>query len=203
MKTFLFVLALCLVTAPAPAQTPGQSPGQSPGHKYFGDVKLVDQNGRELSFYTDLLQDRTVIINVMFATCTGACPIMSGTLEKIQDHLGGRLGKDVRLLSISVDPVHDTPARLKEYAARFHARPGWYFLTGPKENVEAVLRKLGQWSDEPSDHQTLLLIGNERTGLWKKALALAPTDELFPIVDSVVGDTGDGPGGHPGGKGRR
>ena len=117
-----------------------------------------------MSFYTDLLQGKTVIINVMFATCTGACPVMSGTLEKIQDHLGDRLGKDVRLLSISIDPVHDTPARLKEYAARFHARPGWYFLTGPKENVEAVLRKLGQWSDEPSDHQTLLLIGNDAHG---------------------------------------
>jgi protein SCO1/2 len=198
MKTFFFALALWLGPALAPAQTPGPSPGQSPGYKYFGDVKLVDQDGREVRFYTDLLQDKTVIINVMFATCTGACPVMSGTLEKIQDHLGGRLGRDVRLLSISVDPVHDTPARLKEYAARFHARPGWYFLTGPKENVEAVLRKLGQWSDEPSDHQTLLLIGNERTGLWKKALALAPTDELFPIVDSVVGDTG----GPVSGKGR-
>ena len=194
MKTLLASILTIGLAAAAPAQTPGQSPG----HKYFGDVKLVDQDGREVSFYTDLLQDRTVIINVMFATCTGACPVMSGTLEKIQDHLGDRLGKDVRLLSISIDPVHDTPARLKEYAARFHARPGWYFLTGPRENVEAVLRKLGQWSDEPSAHQTLLLIGNERTGLWKKALALAPTDELFPIVDSVVGDTG----GHMGSKGR-
>jgi protein SCO1/2 len=203
MKTLLAsILALGLAAA-APAQSPGPSTGQTPGHKYFGDVKLVDQNGRELSFYTDLLQGRTVIINVMFATCTGACPVMSGTLEKIQNHLGDRLGKDVRLLSISIDPVHDTPARLKEYAERFHARPGWYFLTGPKENVEAVLRKLGQWSDEPSDHQTLLLIGNERTGLWKKALALAPTDELFPIVDSVVGDTGGGIGKNTGIKGRR
>jgi protein SCO1 len=178
-------LTLCLAAA-APAQTPG--------HKYFGDTKLVDQDGRELRFYTDLLQDKTVIINVMFATCTGACPVMSGTVEKIQDHLGDRLGKDVRMLSISVDPVHDTPARLKEYAARFHARPGWYFLTGSKENVEAVLRKLGQWSEEPSDHQTLLLIGNERTGLWKKAFALRSAEELFPVVDSVVGDTGGGSG---------
>ena len=81
----------------------------------------------------------------MFTTCTGACPVMSGTMAKIQDHLGDRVGKDVRLISISVDPVNDTPAKLKEYAARFHARPGWYFLTGSKENVEAALRKLGQW----------------------------------------------------------
>jgi protein SCO1/2 len=170
------------------AQGPGPLAGESPGHKYFGDVQLVDQDGKPVRFYTDLLQGKTVIISVMFTTCTGACPTMTGTVEKIQSHLGDRVGKDVRLLSISVDPLHDTPAKLKEYASRFHARPGWYFLTGSKENVEAVLRKLGQWTDDPSDHQTLFLIGNERTGLWKKAFALAPTDQLFPIVDSVVGD---------------
>lgn len=98
----------------------------------------------------------------------------------------------MRLVSISVDPVHDTPARLKEYAARFHAKPGWYFLTGSKENVETALRKFGQWVDQPADHQTLFLIGNERTGLWKKAFALSPTDQLFPVVDSVVDDKGQG-----------
>ena len=102
------------------------------------------------------------------------------------------MGKDVRLISITVDPVHDTPAKMKEYAARFHARPGWYFLTGSKENVEAAMRKLGQWVDEPSNHQSLLLIGNDRTGLWKKAFALAPVEELLPVVDSVVNDKGEG-----------
>jgi protein SCO1/2 len=185
MKTFLSTLLAFCLAALVVAQ-------ERPGHKYFGDVKLVDQDGREVRFYTDLLQDKTVIINVMFATCTGACPAMSGTVEKIQAHLGDRLGKDVRLLSISVDPVHDTPARLKEYAARFHARPGWYFLTGSKESVEAVLGRLGQWVDDPSDHQTLFLIGNDRTGLWKKAFALAPADQVFPVIDSVVDDKGAG-----------
>jgi len=185
MKTFFAVLAALCLAAGAAAQ-------ETPGHKYFGDVKLIDQDGREVRFYSDLLQGKTVIINAMFTTCTGACPIMTGTMEKIQAHLGDRVGKDVRLLSISVDPVNDTPARMKEYAARFHARPGWYLLTGSKENVEAVLRKLGQWVDEPSDHQTLFLVGNDRTGLWKKAFALAPADQVLPVIDSVVDDGGQG-----------
>jgi len=184
----LFLPLLLALALPAFSQ----SPGQSPGHKYFGDVKLVDQNGRELRLYTDLMEGKTVIINPMFTACTGACPVMSGALGKIQDHLGDRVGKDVRLISITVDPVHDTPAKMKEYAARFHARPGWYFLTGSKENVEAAMRKLGQWVDEPSNHQSLLLIGNDRTGLWKKAFALAPVEELLPVVDSVVNDKGEG-----------
>lgn len=184
MKNLLFALFLASALAPAaPAQNP-----EPAGRKYFGDVKLIDQDGRERRFYSDLLAGKTVVINPMFTTCTGACPVMSGAVEKIQTHLGNRVGRDVLLISISVDPVHDTPARLKEYAARFHARPGWVFLTGSKENVEAVLRKLGQWVDEPAAHQTLLLIGNDRTGLWKKALALAPVEQLLPIVDSVADD---------------
>ena len=121
---------------------------------------------------------------------TGACPVMSGTMEKIQNHLGDRVGKDVHLISISVDPVNDTPAKMKEYAGRFHAKPGWYLLTGSKENVEAALRKLGQWVDVPSNHQNLYLIGNDRTGLWKKAFGLAKPEDLFPVIDSVLDDRG-------------
>lgn len=196
MRTKLGIaLASLLLAAALQGQSPGgQSPGgtDSPAHKYFGDVKLVNQDGREMRLYSDLIQGKTVIINAMFTTCTGACPVMTGTIEKIQSHLGDRVGQDVRLISISVDPVNDTPAKLKEYSARFHARPGWYFLTGSKENVEAALRKLGQWVDEPANHQTLFLIGNDRTGLWKKAFALAPVDQVFPVVDSVVDDKGQG-----------
>ena len=72
-------------------------------------------------------------------------------MEKIQNHLGDRVGKDVNLISITVDPVNDTPAKLKEYGARFHAKPGWYLLTGSKENVQAALSKLGQWVDVLAD----------------------------------------------------
>jgi protein SCO1/2 len=181
-------------TAPAPAAPPAApaAGAESPAHKYFGDVKLVNQDGKEVRLYTDLMQGKTVVINAMFATCTGACPVMSGTMAKIQDHLGDRVGKDVRLISITVDPVNDTPAKLKEYANRFHAKPGWQLLTGSKENVEAALRKLGQWTEDPSNHQTLFLIGNDRTGLWKKAFALAKPEEVLPIVDSVANDKGEG-----------
>ena len=191
-KIVLTTLLALLALAPAWGQDAKAPAAESPAHKYFGDVKLVNQDGKEMSLYSDLMQGKTVIINAMFTTCTGACPVMSGTMAKIQDHLGDRVGKDVRLVSITVDPVNDTPAKLKEYAARFHAKPGWYFLTGSKENVESALRKLGQWVDDPSNHQTLYLIGNDRTGLWKKAFALAKPEEVLPIVDSVVDDKGEG-----------
>jgi protein SCO1/2 len=162
----------------------------SPAQKYFGDTVLVNQDGKEMRFYSDLIKDKIVVIDVMFTSCTGACPIMSSTFAKIQERLGDRIGKDVNLISISVDPVNDTPAKLKEYAARFNAKPGWYFVTGPKENVDAALKKLGQYVESREAHQNLFLIGNDKTGLWKKAFGLAKPEEIFPVVDSVVNDKG-------------
>jgi protein SCO1 len=191
MKKLAFFAVLCLLILPA-TWGQGQAPATpaSGAQKYFGDLKLVDQNGREVNLYPDLMKNKTVVIDVMFTACTGACPVMSTTFSKIQQHLGDRVGKDVNLISISVDPVNDTPAKLKEYAGRFNAGPGWYFLTGSKENVEAALRKLGQYVETPAAHQSLFLIGNDRTGLWKKAFGLAKPEEILPVVDSVVNDKG-------------
>ncbi len=190
MRKLALAAALVLLPPPLPLRAQEPEATASPAHPYFSDVKLMSQDGREMRFYSDLLKGRTVVIDVLFTGCTGACPVMSGTFAKLQHHLGDRLGKEVYLLSISVDPVNDTPAKLKEYAARFGARPGWYFLTGPKENVESVLRKLGQWVESREGHQNLFLIGNDRTGLWKKAFGLAKPEEIFTLVDSVANDKG-------------
>jgi protein SCO1 len=111
-------------------------------------------------------------------------------MEKIQAAFADRIGKDLFLVSITVDPLTDTPPRLKEYAARFHAKPGWTFLTGQKENVERALYKLGQYVEDKESHKTIFIIGNETTGLWKKAMGMAAAPELVEIVRSVVDDRG-------------
>lgn len=162
--------------------------GETAAHKYFTDVQLVNQNGEKMRFYTDLLQGKVVIINSFFATCQGACLPLNRNLQKVQQALGDRIGKDVRIVSISVDPVIDTPASLKEYAKKLSAKPGWYFLTGEKENVELALRKIGQFVDNKQDHLNIFIIGNESTGLWKKAFGLANSDELVKVVESVLND---------------
>ena len=166
----------------------GQQPAPSAAAKYFSDVELINQDGQKMRFYSDVLKDKVVIINAFFSTCTSVCPPINRNLEKVQDSLGDRLGKDVFLVSISVDPETDTPTRLKEYSQRFHARPGWLFLTGKKENVEWALYKLGQYVETKNDHSTIIIIGNEPKGLWKKALGLAKSDELIRIVDDVIND---------------
>ena len=165
-----------------------QQPALSPAEKYFSDVELINQDGQKVRFYSDVLKNKVVIINAFFSTCTSVCPPMSRNLEKIQDALGDRLGKDAFLVSISVDPENDTPTRLKEYSRRFHARPGWMFLTGKKENVDWALYKLGQYVETKGDHSTVVIIGNEAKGLWKKALGLAKSEALVRIVEDVIND---------------
>jgi protein SCO1 len=163
---------------------------ETPAHKYFTDVELVNQNGEKVRLYTDVLKGKTVVINAFFTTCTSVCPPMNRNLERIQQALGDRVGKDVFLVSISVDPEVDTPPKLKEYAKKFHAGPGWMFLTGKKENVEQALYKLGQFVEAKDDHTTIFIVGNETTGLWKKAFGMANPNELIAIVESVVNDKG-------------
>jgi protein SCO1/2 len=184
-KSCLILLCLLFFSSLAAGQ---QQTTPSAAAKYFSDVELLNQDGQKLRFYSDVLKDKVVIINAFFSTCTSVCPPMNRNLEKIQDALGDRLGKDVFLVSISVDPETDTPTRLKEYSRRFHARPGWLFLTGKKENVDWALYKLGQYVETKNDHTTVLIIGNEPKGLWKKAFGLAKSDELIRIVDDVIND---------------
>jgi protein SCO1/2 len=193
MKSFLIGIPLLffltnLTSGQQPNAATNSKNDQSAAHNYFTDTILINQNGENMRFYTDLLQGKTVIIDTFFSTCKTACLPMTQNLKRIQEALGERLGKDVYILSVTVDSEMDTPAQLKAFADKFHARPGWYFLTGTKENVDFVLKKLGQYVDNKQDHLTVFIIGNERTGLWKKAYGLATSDELIKVVDSVLND---------------
>src|ERR1043166_618889 len=151
MKPILFSNLLVLVLfGAANAQQPATQSTTTNGTenaaaKYFTDITLVNQNGEKMRFYSDLLQGKTVIINSFFATCQGSCLPMTRNLEKVQEALGDRLGKDAVIISISVDPTVDTPTTLKAYSQKLNARPGWYFLTGDKANIDFVLKKLGQY----------------------------------------------------------
>ncbi len=181
-------------TPRAAEQTTTQTARQQAARKYFTDVLLVNQHGERKRLYSDLLKDKVVVINFFFATCQGSCLPMARNMQKVQDALGDRLGKDVHLISVSVDPTVDTPAGLAEYAKKMGAKPGWHFITGDKENVDFALRKLGQYVEARENHTNIFIIGNERTGLWKKAFGLAKSDELHKVVESVLNDQPAGGG---------
>jgi protein SCO1 len=161
---------------------------RSPAHTYFTDVVLVNQFGENMRLYSDLIKGRVVVISSFFGTCQGSCPIVNHNLEQVQQALKAHSGKDLYFISITVDPTVDTPARLNEYAKQYNAKPGWYFLSGEKQNVEFALRKLGQYVEDKQDHLNVIIIGNERTGLWKKAFGLTRSEELVKVVESVLND---------------
>ena len=185
----LFISAALTATVALAAESKSTAqPDPAAAREYFTDTLLIDQSGQELRLYSDLMQDQTVIISAVFTECQGVCPVTMGNLVKIQNWLGPRLGRDVQLLSLTVDRETDTPERLAEYAEQFKARPGWHFLTGTPENLDFVLRRLGLWVENKEGHSSVFLVGNVATGLWKKAQGMASADQLIEIVDSVLED---------------
>jgi protein SCO1 len=178
IRTFLALLLLAVPLAGADLATAGRN--------YFTDVEVTNQYGQTMRLYSDLIAGKTVVINSFYSTCVGICPIMASTFQRIQATLGDRIGRDVILISVTVDPETDTPARLRDYAKSMAAKPGWYFVTGKKENVEQVLHKLGLLVDAKENHKSVMIIGNEPKGLWKKAFGLARSDDIVKMVEEVV-----------------
>lgn len=150
------------------------------------DIELLDQNGRKIHFYTDLIKGQTVAINFIFTTCTTICPPLGATFARVQKQLGDKVGRDVRFISISVDPVTDTPERLKAWGAKFHAGDGWTFVTGNKPQVDELLRALGAASARREDHSPTILIGNDASGNWTRTYGLAKASQLVQIINDVM-----------------
>ena len=122
MKSLALLLGLSLLLVAAPA--PADPPEKTLDGITVPDVKLVDQDGRPVRFYTDLVKGQVVAMNFVFTSCGTICPPMGANFAKLQKILGGRPGPHVRLISVSIDPANDTPERLKAWAAKFGAQPG-------------------------------------------------------------------------------
>jgi protein SCO1/2 len=150
------------------------APEGSPwGKDYFPNIELVDQDGRKLHFYDDLVKDKVVVIDFIFTHCGDTCPAQTASLTKVYKLLADRMGKDIFFYSISIDPKHDTPKVLKEYAEKFNAGAGWLFLTGKTDDVTLLRQKLGLYrtgidAAKLNEHKTSFMIGNDATGQWIK-----------------------------------
>lgn len=150
------------------------------------DVELLDQNGRAVRFYSDLVKGKVVAVNFIFTTCTTICPPLGATFARVQKELGERAGRDVHLISISVDPATDTPERLKAWGEKFHAAAGWTFVTGPKPQVDELLRALGAATANPADHTPTVLVGNDAAGQWTRAYGLARPALLIGLINDAA-----------------
>jgi len=153
--------------------------------KYFTDLPLLTQEGKTVRFYTDVLKDRVVLISFIYTTCKDACPLIMHKLSEIKNRLGEMFGKQVHFVSMSVDPVRDTPEVLAQYAKQHKAdHPGWVLLTGEKKNVDAILRKLGQYNAQFEAHSTIFLAGNVKTRHWAKISPVATVPAIvFRLQD--------------------
>src|SRR5260370_28433854 len=108
------------------------------GSDYFPNVELTTQDGKKVHFYDDLLKGKIVAINFIYTHCHFSCPLETARLAQVQDILGDRVGKDIFFYSITIDPVRDTPAVLKDYAEKFAAGPAWTFLTARKKDIDLL-----------------------------------------------------------------
>lgn len=167
------------------------------GANYFPNVTLITQDGKPVKFYDDLIKGKIVVIDFFYTQCKDACPLETARLRQVQKDLGDRVGKDILFLSISIDPRHDTPEILHDYAEMYNAGPGWYFLTGKEEDIVLLSKKLGLYSPDwgRDGHTPGLMIGNEPTGQWMRQAAtdnprfLAIT--IGEMLDSYRGGTLD------------
>lgn len=150
------------------------------------DVELLDQDGRTVHFYTDLVKGKVVVVNFIFTTCTTICPPLGATFARVQKELGARAGRDVHFISISVDPATDTPERLKAWGAKFHGAEGWTLVTGRKPQVDELLRALGAATASPSEHSPTVLVGNDAAGQWTRAYGIARPAVLVGLIDAAA-----------------
>jgi protein SCO1/2 len=165
----IFLIAILYIAA---GSTPAAADNARWGANYFPNVILTTQDGTKVRFYDDVLKGKSVVIDLIYTHCVDACPLETARLVQVQKMLGDRVGKDIFFYSISIDPAHDTPKVLKEYAQKYHTGPGWTFLTGKKSDIDLISKKLGLYTEpDPNDrdgHTPSVLIGNEPGGQWMR-----------------------------------
>lgn len=163
---------------------------QERARNYFTDTVLTTQDGEDVRFYSDVLEGNIVAINVMYTSCQGACPMQTQKLSQISKALGELYGTDVRFVSLSSDAERDTPQALKNFAEKQGVDlSGWTFLTGKKSEIDPVIKKLGLFSANFEQHTSMILIGNTRTGHWKKIKPNTPHQAITFRIKALVDET--------------
>jgi protein SCO1 len=149
------------------------------------ETPLLDQDARKLKFKSEALGERIAVVSFIYTTCTTVCPVVSAVMAQLQGKLGARLGKDVALVTVTVDPVRDTPPRLKAYGASLGAGAGWTWLTGPKPQVDEVLKVFGAYTPNFVEHPALIVVGDAKSGKWLRFFGFPTPEQLMAAVDEL------------------
>lgn len=141
------------------------------------DVVLVDADARPVRLRELLATEDPVMVNFIFTTCSTICPVMVKVFADVPSRLGAA-AKDLRMVSISIDPENDTPAQLKTYAKAMGADKRWSFLTGRVADIANVQRAFGTYSGDKMTHEPLTLIRHAKSTSWLRIDGFANPDEL-------------------------
>jgi cytochrome oxidase Cu insertion factor (SCO1/SenC/PrrC family) len=142
---------------------------ESKARNYFTNLEVVDQNGQRLNFYDDVLKGKVVAINFIFTNCQGACPLMTKNLTFVRDMMGGEVGA------------------MKEFAQTHDAdHAGWTWVTGDPDNLAAIVKKLGSYTDDPEAHTTQMLAANVRTAHWTKIAPNVPPKGIVERLNMLI-----------------
>ncbi len=162
----------------------------------FADVELIDQDGQTVHLNPDLMGDRIVVMGFIYTSCNTVCPVVSSIMGKVQAQLGERVGSDVQLISISVDPQTDTPERLQEYARHYQKGPGWSWLTGQPQAITSTLKGLGNWSADYANHPPVIMIGKGDSNSWSRYYGFTDPAVLVAQVEALSGAAEHAHGSH-------
>lgn len=149
------------------------------------DINLLDQHNQSMNFAAEAVGDKLIALTIFYSTCTTVCPVSSAIFAALQDKLGQRLGRDVHLISLSVDPTTDTPRRLQAYSEKLGAKPGWLWLTGEKRGVDKVLSGLGLYSSDYAEHPAAVLVGDGKSGHWSRFYGFPGPDKILQQLDKL------------------
>jgi protein SCO1 len=150
-------------------------------------VNLIDQDGKSWRL-TELIDSRPVIVSFFFTGCRTVCPVQTAMMKKVMDRLDKQKGSGEKplFLSISLDPLGDTPDTMRGFIEQFGVKVGmsenWLFLTGSFEELEPVWRAFEQPVNDAGQHDQLLWIGQPHRGRWTRASALAPNLDLAKLI---------------------
>jgi len=176
-------------TAAAPLAT-NDAAAEEKARKFFTDLEVIDQNGKPLRFYSDVLKDRVVLINFIFTNCQDYCPMVTTKLIQTRSLMVDSIKDDVWFVSISIDTNRDTPEAMKEFARKQGVDDSrWLFLTGNKQNLETIVRKLGQYTQDVESHSTLMLAGNTKTRHWTRVMPMAGPPDIAKQMRELVEET--------------
>lgn len=142
------------------------------------DLGVVDMKGQATSLHRVLETDQPVMLNFIFTTCTTICPVLSATFSQVQQQLD--LEQDtVRMISITIDPEHDTPERLQDYASRFHAGPHWRFLTGNLDNIIAIQKAFDAYRGTKLNHEPITFLRSSGGASWVRLEGMASAADVI------------------------